>query len=189
MPVLYPQPRRGVRRTVLGILVTLLALAATGFVLAQPILREYPARLTRPASVAGMPMLTDAYHKGLAEHVRARIAARVPDADLTAAYYASDSNPAKPVLVVAGTALSLRPGWDVDHAFEANPQLRLTGLTRVDPGFLGGAARCGQAPDGSLSLCAWADHGSVGIVVGYGRAILDTASLMRDIRPEIVYRY
>lgn len=186
MPVLYAAHRTTVRRTALGVLVVALALLAIGFVLGQPILREYPAHLNRPTAVAGMPMLTDAYHAGLAAQLRAQLVATT-GVDTSAAFYAPDTDPGRPVLVVAGTAFALFPGRELDHAFQSLDGT-LVGVTAADPGFLGGTARCAQTSDSTRSACAWADHGSVGIVFGYGRDVTDTASLMRDIRAEIVFR-
>lgn len=186
MPVLYAEHRHTVRRTVLGVLLAALALLATGFVLGQPILREYPAHLNRPTAVAGMPMLTDTYHAGLATRIRDTLVSTT-GINTTAAFYAPDTDPGRPVLVVAGTAFDLFPGQDLDRAFRSLDG-KLVGATAVDPGYMGGTARCAQTADGTRSACVWADHGSVGIVFGYGRDITDTASLMRDIRAEIVVR-
>jgi hypothetical protein len=187
MPVLYAEHRQTVRRVGLGVLVAALALLAVGFVLGQPILREYPAHLNRPTAVAGMAMLTDPYHTALATKLHDKLATVAGVDETSAAFYASDADPTRPVLVLAGTAFDLFPGRDIDRAFTALDG-KLVGVTAVDPGFMGGTAKCAQTPDGAQSVCVWGDHGSTGIVFGYGRDVLDTASLMRDIRAEILFR-
>jgi hypothetical protein len=187
MPLLYAEHRQTVRRTALGVLVAVLALLAVGFVLGQPILREYPAHLNRPTAVAGMAMLTDAHHRALAKQMHDRQATIAGIDDTSAAFYASDTDPTRPVLVLAATTFDLFPGRDIDRAFTALDG-KLVGATAVDPGYMGGTAKCAQTPDQAQSVCAWADHGSAGIVFGYGRDVPDTARLMRDIRAEMVFR-
>jgi hypothetical protein len=182
-----PQRRRRGRRIALATLLVLAALAATGFVLGQPVLREYPATLTTPTSVDGMPMLTDPAHRDLAARLRTRIAQSVPVDDVTAAFYASDVDPSRGVLVVAGTHLLFRLGSQLDAAYRG---LAVRQSTSIDPGFMGGVAGCGLAdPAGAaMAVCVWVDHGSVGVVVAYGRGIAEAANLMRAIRPEILHR-
>ena len=68
VPYVPAQPARHTgRKVVLVLLAVLVGLGVAGFVAAQPILREYPARVGTPDSVAGMPMLTDARHQQLAQ--------------------------------------------------------------------------------------------------------------------------
>jgi hypothetical protein len=55
---------------------------------------------------------------------------------------------------------------------------------------MGGVARCGSASIGSqpLALCVWGDHGSLGVVLGFGRSIAETADLLRTARPLVLHR-
>jgi hypothetical protein len=62
---------------------------------------------------------------------------------------------------------------------------RLTDLTGVDPGPLGGAATCGTA-EGTpfdIAVCVWADRDSVGLVLVYHRTGEAAAAGQRDVRP------
>jgi hypothetical protein len=189
--VWLPQPRRTGRRALRAVLLVLLGLAGVAVVLGAPVLREYPATLSQPDSVAGMPRLTDATHRALVDGMRTRIAASVPLRSVVTAFYAPDADPAREVLVVAGTRLVLDPGTQLDDAFR---DLVLAGhpvvdVTPVDPGFLGGVARCAAAQTGAMAICGWVDHGSAGLVIGYGRGVPATADLLRAIRPEILHRH
>jgi hypothetical protein len=105
--------------------------------------------------------------------------------DQTIGFYAADSDPGRPVLVAAATHLILNPGSQLDAGLRA---IQVGTVVRVDPGFLGGTTECGHTRDGLL-VCAWADHGSIGLVAGYGRDVDDTAALMREVRAEILHRY
>jgi hypothetical protein len=182
-----PERRRHGRRIVLAVLLVVAGLAVGGFLVATPVLREYPATLSTPPSVDGMPMLTDPTHRDLAARLRTQIAQSVPVDDVTAAFYAPDVDPSRGVLVVAGTHLLFRLSTQLDAAYRG---LSVTRSASVDPGFMGGVAGCGLAdPAGaSMAICVWVDHGSIGVVVGYGRGIPETADLMRAIRPEILHR-
>ncbi len=188
--VILVEPLHTGRRTAIAVLAVLVVLAVAGFLLAQPVLREYPATLTRPDTVAGMNRLTDADHWQRAEHVRTALSAAVPLDDVTVGFYAADTDPSGTVLVAAGTHLMLTTGGPLDAALGslAGDGLRVGGTVRVNPGFLGGTTECGQARDGAI-VCAWADHGSLGIVAAYDRDLDATAALMREVRAEILHRY
>jgi len=190
-PVILPAPARSGRRALVAVLVVLLGLPLAGLVLAAPILREYPATLSHPDAAAGMTRLTDPAHVQAADRIRAHIAAGVRLDDLTVDVYAADTDPGRPVLVAAGTHLFLNPGGQLDAAFRtfATTQYPVTDSARVYPGFLGGAARCGTDVALAMTVCAWADHGSVGFVYAYDRDVEDTADLMREMRAELVHRY
>jgi len=193
VPYVPAQPARHTgRKVVLVLLAVLVGLGVAGFVAAQPILREYPARVGTPDSVAGMPMLTDARHQQLAGQVRDQITGSVPLDSLMAAFYAPDEDPTRGVLVVAGTQLLINPGGQLDAAFRdlGRGGTPVTAVTPVDPGPMGGSARCGQAQAAGvpMAICAWADHGSVGMVLAYRRGVLESADLMKTIRTEVVHR-
>jgi len=193
VPYLPAQPARHTGRTVALVLIAvLLALGVAGFVAAQPILREYPARVGTPDSVAGMPMLTDAHHQQLAGQVRDQLNGSVPLARPMAAFYAPDDDRTRVVLGVAGTQLLLNPGGQLNDVFRgfSDRGIAVTAVTPVDPGPMGGSTRCGQAQVAGvpMAICAWADHGSMGIVVGYRRGVPESAELMRTIRTEVVHR-
>ena len=97
------------------------------------------------------------------------------------------------LLVFAGTRFILDPGSAVGGVFAGfGPRsgLVVTGVTSVPAGALGGVARCGSARVGAqpLALCVWGDHGSLGVVLGFGRTVPETADLLRTVRPLVLHR-
>jgi hypothetical protein len=60
----------------------------------------------------------------------------------------------------------------------------VTGLHEVDAGELGGTMKCGSTTaDGSdMTVCGWADHGSLALAMFPNRPEADSAALLREIR-------
>jgi hypothetical protein len=115
-----------------------------------------------------------------------------------AAFYAPDGLPSRAVLVFVGTRLLLEPASAVDEVyagFGSRSGLVVAGVTSVSPGAMGGVVRCGVVRCGAasigsqpLALCVWGDHGSLGVVPGFGRTVPETADLLRTARPLVLHR-
>jgi hypothetical protein len=69
-------------------------------------------------------------------------------------------------------------------------ELQLTYGLMVYSGPLGGQERCGSGRlDGrAVSVCAWADHGSLGVGLFAGRSIEGSSPMLQDIRAAIIQR-
>ena len=54
----------------------------------------------------------------------------------------------------------------------------------MDAGELGGVMKCGTSvsQDGDITVCGWADHGSVALAMFPGRTVDESAGLFRQIR-------
>jgi hypothetical protein len=54
----------------------------------------------------------------------------------------------------------------------------------VEAGSLGGTMQCGTtaSTDGDISVCGWADHGSLAVALFPGRTEDESAALMRTFR-------
>ena len=164
-----------------------------GYVYIRPILAEYPATLSTPDSVAGMPRLIDERFQEVSDQMTASLRAQAGADRSMAAFYAPDGLPSRAVLVFVGTRLLLDPASAVGEVlagFGSRSGLVVAGVTSVSPGAMGGVARCGSAAIGSqpLALCAWGDHGSLGVVLGFERSITETADLLRTARPLVLHR-
>src|SRR5690349_2492725 len=126
--------------------------------------------ITEPKKLSGRPKVTDAAFADMAEQLKKTLAL-LPGA--TQAVGAVYGRPAKQdlVLVIAAKAYVANPKKELASAFTgANANdLKLTGITSVPPGPLGGVAKCaeGKAGGAPLSMCAWADEGSTGMLIWY----------------------
>ena len=126
--------------------------------------------IVEPRTLGGRPRLTDPAYTGLTDQLEKNLALLPGASQSVGAIYGT---PAKRnvVLVVAAKSLVGDPKQEVDEAFDgpAFENLKLTGVASIPPGPLGGAAKCAKGKDAgvSLSLCAWADEGSSGLLIWY----------------------
>jgi hypothetical protein len=189
-----PRKKRTALKVVLGVLAVLLVLCGVGgFIFAKPILDEYPATVTAGDSIAGFAKSTNAELMALGEQMNSELK-QDSKLDSTAAgvYHRSGDPQRKIVMVIAGTGLLLAPETELKTAFESldTGGLTVTGAKAVDPGKLGGTAKCGSATTSGvkLTVCGWADHGSLGIVMFFDRGTSEGAKLLLDFRKEIQQR-
>lgn len=176
--------------SILGVLLVLCALG--GFFIGRPVLEQYPATLSAPTTLAGMEKLTDPSLDQVSNEMVAQFQSQLHPTSAVGAFYAPPNDRTHAVMLAGVTSFFLFPGDQLDTAFKAAGQgdLTITSLSDVDPGSMGGAAKCATAKtaDIAMSMCAWADCGSLGMVVAYNRGIHETADLLRTIRPEVLRR-
>jgi hypothetical protein len=141
------------------------------------------ATLTTPSQVAGLRLDTSADGKATAEYLRTALSAEVQLDKAVGAVYADGS---ESVLFFGGTGLVWTPEDDLDTAFEliSDDQGAVTGLHEVPAGKLGGTMKCGTTvtDDGTMSVCGWADHGSLALAMFPSRSEADAAKLLVQIR-------
>jgi hypothetical protein len=121
-----------------------------------------------------------------ADYLTTALAAEV-DLDKTVGAVYTDSAAAdRGVLFFGGTTLIWTPESDLDTAFTllADGQGAVTGVHEVEAGPLGGTMKCGttRSDDGDISVCGWADHGSLALAMFPNRPEADSAKLLLDIR-------
>jgi hypothetical protein len=111
---------------------------------------------------------------------------------VVAAGYQDGAAPDMAVIFLGGTRLQLRPERELDAWFEGYRAGSgdLTGLAAVDPGPLGGHAKCGTSVlEGlEMAVCGWADYGSLGIGLFPNRTTDEGADLLRSMRAEALSR-
>jgi hypothetical protein len=189
-----PPKRRSGLKIALAVAGALVLLGGgLGYLYARPYLVEFPATLTTPDGITGMPRLTDDRSQSIGDEMTAYLRNQAGNDSSMAAFYAPDGVPGQAVLVYAGTHFVPKPGSavnDVFAGFSRSSGLTVTDMTSTGPGAMGGTAKCGQTRMSSLpiALCVWGDHGSVGVVIGFGRTIPQTADLLRTIRPLVLHR-
>ncbi|MBQ1073624.1 hypothetical protein KBX06_10710 [Micromonospora sp. C31] len=96
------------------------------------------------------------------------------------------------VMVIAASTFVLNPERELDDAVKGiSKDLAVKRLTTIAPGPLGGQAKCGDGESAGvpLGVCAWADHGSVGIIVMFFSSSAATAAEFVALRGQIEQRY
>jgi hypothetical protein len=182
---------------VLSVLAAVLVLClGAGYVISKPYLAEWPAKLTAPDSLAGLTKSTEPDLQQAANEIAAGIRKDVQVDDAIAAFYRDPKKEERIVAIVGGTAFLMSPKTELDEAFRSagSGGMGIKDTRDVNAGPLGGVARCGTAEQVSgkqkvpLSICAWADHGSLVIGLFFNRSVEESAALLLQIRSEILTR-
>lgn len=177
-------------RTKMIVLSSLLVIGlAAGAVLgytAWRISSQKDATLIAPPRVAELTI--DQSENGIqsADYLTTALSAEVDLDKAVGAVYTDTGTADQSVLFFGGTALIWTPENDLDAAFDlvADDQSAVNGLHEVDAGELGGTMKCGSTTaDGSdMTVCGWADHGSLALAMFPNRPEGDSAALLREIR-------
>ena len=175
------------RLIVLGSLLAagLAAMAVTGIV-GWPITQQKDAALGTPSQLAGLVRDDSEQARTTADYLQTAIAAGIDLDKSVGVVYSDPAASGRSVLLFGGTTLLWQPERDLDSLFDllADDAGEVNGLREVPAGELGGVMKCGTTPsqDGDLTVCGWADHGSVVIAMFPGRTAEESAQLLRTIR-------
>jgi hypothetical protein len=182
-------PRRSSRTrhiVLASLLVVGLAGAAVLGTAGARIIQQKDAVLEPPDSVAGLTRDDSDTAAETADYLRTALAAGVDLDETVAVVYADPADDGRSVLFFGGTALLFSPGRELDGALDllGDRGSAPSDLREVPAGDLGGVMKCGTVtvPEGSMSVCGWADHGSVAVAMFPERAVKDAAPLMRELR-------
>jgi hypothetical protein len=175
------------RRIVLGAVaaVGLVAFGVAG-VFGVRVVQQKDATLAPPETVAGLVRDDSATAVSTADDLRSAFAAGIDLDQSVGAVYTDPSAAQRSVLLFGGTTLLWSPERDLDTLFGlvADDAGAVEGLHEVPAGELGGVMKCGRtATDGGdISVCGWADHGSVAIGLFPGRGEDEAGSLLLEMR-------
>jgi hypothetical protein len=149
---------------------------------------EYPATISLPATVAGMTKVEDADLQATADETATKIKNSADADSAIAAYYAPNGDKQKIVGLVGATTRIADPATELDSAF--NSALSVTGAKEIDAGPMGGVMKCGSTSSGgvALTVCGWADGGSLALGIFLNRSVTESGDLFRTIRGEILHR-
>ena len=181
------------RLIVLGSLLTVaLAAAATMGVAGWRIAQQKDAALDTPTRLAGLVRDDSEAARSTADYLQTAIAADIDLDESIGVVYSDPADTARSVLLFGGTTLLWQPERDLDSLFGllSDDAGKVSGLHEVAAGELGGVMKCGTTPsqDGDLTVCGWADHGSVVIAMFPGRTTDESARLLRTIRDGVQTR-
>ena len=173
------------RKIVLGsLLAVALAGAAVVGVTGWQIAAQKNATLVAPSQVAGLRLDDSENGRSTADYLQTALSADVDLDHAVGAVYLDAGG--RNVLFFGGTALIWTPENDLDSAFDliSDDQGAVTGLHDVPAGRLGGSMKCGKTAtdDGDMTVCGWADHGSLALGMFPMRTEADSARLLREIR-------
>jgi hypothetical protein len=160
---------------------------------ADPYAKERDASLSAPKSLAGLTKSTDKELQKTAEDLTEQMKGSVPGArDTIAAFYEDPNDPAKLVMVAGVTSDLPDPAAELDGTFRGlgTGGLPVSNVKKTNAGPLGGVAKCGTATAAGtpVAVCAWADHGSVGMTFFYNRKVSESTSLFLKIRSTVLKR-
>jgi hypothetical protein len=144
--------------------------------------------VVEPTTLGGRPKLTDPTFTSLAQELKSGLA-DVPEATSTVgALYGSFEK--RNIVVIAGAAAPIAdPKKELDDAFDSAGLngLKATGIVAIDPGPLGGEAKCGKTTENDISLvlCGWADNGSLGIAIFFFQTVAKAKAEFPKLRAQI----
>ncbi|RKR87774.1 hypothetical protein BDK92_2066 [Micromonospora pisi] len=149
------------------------------------IAQQKDTTLAIPAQVAGLTLDESARARGTVDDLLTGLAADIQLDASAGAVYTDPVRANRPVLFFGGTTLIWQPERDLDRLFKlvADDSGEIAGLRGQPAGDLGGVLKCGTSGQGdTLTVCGWADHGSVGMAMFPGREVDEAAPLMLSIR-------
>jgi hypothetical protein len=189
--IVVERPRRRRWPWVLGSLAMVALVCCVGAVVVwTPIGKEYPAYLEVGDGVAGLSRVNSPdFNLASAEMVAKMYRDQHVD-DAVAAVLSDPARPRRIVILVGATKLILNPSGELDKALRGVAGASLRDVTAYDR--LGANLTCARAVDDKnqpVLVCAWMDHGSVGLGFFYGSWVMDDcATTLKTIRDAVVRR-
>lgn len=190
-----PPSRRFRTRTIVLGAVGLAGAAAvvTSCVFGARVLSQKDATLTTPDTIGAFTHNTGSGAETAAD-LGTALGAGVGLDNTVGAVYTDPSAADRSILFAGGTRLSLSPSSELDSALDLldDNTGKVTGRREVDAGELGGVMKCGTVPASvdvpAMTVCGWADYGSVAITLFPNRDVTESAGLMRQFRSAIQHR-
>jgi hypothetical protein len=153
-------------------------------------------RVVVPETLNGRPKATDADLQGKLDASMAGMRKALPRATSSVgqAYgkKRADGQYEELILVQAVSNVTLDPQKALDEALRGlqGAGIQADGLTPVDPGPLGGHARCGDNKVGQveMAICVWMDRGSFGLITYYFHSAADLQRELVAIRGAVQQR-
>jgi hypothetical protein len=186
------QPRkRSALGIVLGVVIGVLVLCGVlSCVFAFPVISQAGTTVSAPDTLPG------GFTKDTSESMQAVLNSAERQlktdisADTTAAGFYNNGD-GHQALVIAASALILFPSSEVDDAFNSfGSEAKFDDVGEYSAGSLGGSVKCGagKLDNVDMTMCAWADHGSAGIVLFVGPDMAKSAELFIPIREAVERR-
>ncbi|MET8117976.1 hypothetical protein [Micromonospora sp. NPDC005189] len=148
-------------------------------------------RVVAPATLAGRPKNTDPQLQKAATDLVTGMKSKVQNETSTVGAFYGDPTKRDLIMIAGVSGLLGDPKKELDDAInEISTDLAVTNMAAVEGGPLGGEARCGNGTAASvpLGICAWADRGSLGMVVMYFKSAEQAKAEFTTIRGQVEQR-
>ncbi|WP_018351306.1 hypothetical protein [Longispora albida] len=156
------------------------------------ILQEKDPELSTPDTAAGLTLDTTPPGKATAADIQAALSAPVQFDKTIGGVYREPGSTTRSVIVMAGQAIFSDPAEPLDKLFAVITDTAggVSAKRDVDPGPLGGEARCGvtQIDAAAVPVCGWADHGSAGLLLFPGHTPEEAPAKFAALRSAIQHR-
>jgi hypothetical protein len=144
--------------------------------------------VVEPKTLGGRPKLTDKQFASLAKELQSGLA-DVPDATATVGALYGSVEKQNIVIVAAAAAPIDDPKKELDSTFAGAgfSGLKVTDITPVSAGSLGGEAKCGRSTESgiSMALCGWADEGSLGFNIFFFSSVSKAKAEFPALRAQV----
>jgi hypothetical protein len=157
-----------------------------------PVGEQYPSKIApMPPEVAGLQRDNNGAVRlvALAAADRIRLEWNIDDA--FADNYVDPKSGKRNVITFGATLLVWNPGGDLDNAIK-NAGQSISSVQTFPAGRMGGHLKCANGKDDKgnpVVVCAWIDHGSMGMNLCYGqRPMPECARFLRELREAIIVR-
>jgi hypothetical protein len=189
--IVVERPRKRRWPWVIGGLASLVLVCCVGAIAFwTPIGKEYPAYIELGDKPAGLDRVSDPEVDRASAELVAQMFRKYNVDDGAAALLADPAVRERRVILIAATKLILDPKGELDKAVSDVADRPIRDLT--DYSHLGVTLKCANTEDDenqAVIICAWIDHGSIGLGIYYGTWTMDTsANLLRDLRAAVVRR-
>lgn len=145
-------------------------------------------RLVEPETLGGRPKLTEPSLQSAVTQMKAEMQKDVPQATSTVGGFYGNLAKKDMVMIAGASGVIADPKKELEDAVTGlGSTLGVKQFKTVDAGPLGGDAKCGDGrADGiQVGVCAWADRGSLGMIVIYYKPAAALQSQFVAMRSQI----
>ena len=157
-----------------------------------PVWEQYPSQIApMPPEVAGLQRDNNGAVRLIALAAADRIRLEWNIDNAFADNYIDPKSDKRNIITFGATLLVWNPGGDLDNAIKGAGQ-SISDVQTFPAGKMGGYLKCANGKDDKghpVVVCAWIDHGSMGMSLCYGqRPMPECARFLRELREEIIVR-
>jgi hypothetical protein len=172
-----------------GVGVLALVLGAVVGPIAWDAWKDKSVPIAIPPRVAGLVLDDSQGAHETIDYLRTAVQTGVALDKSTGAVYADEAGQSRSVLFVGGSGSIASPEDALTKTFHliSDDAGGVESVQAVPAGPQGGVMKCGstKTDGGSMAVCGWADHGSLGIAMFPNRPVDQSAELLRTMRKAI----
>jgi hypothetical protein len=169
-----------------GVGVLALVLGAVVGPIAWDAWKDKSVPIAIPPRVAGLVLDDSQGAHETIDYLRTAVQTGVALDKSTGAVYADEAGQSRSVLFVGGSGSIASPEDALTKTFHliSDDAGGVESIQVVSAGSQGGVMKCGstKTDGGSMAVCGWADHGSLGIAMFPNRPVDQSAELLRTMR-------